>query len=451
MVIRWVPSEVRLVAYYANLMLVSSFLGLGIGAMVASRGWELFRFFAPLLAAYVVFLLLPSLLQALDLAAAAPSFLPLGAGEWRFQLAGSKGYTYLFLALIFVLNSVTFVPLGEEIGRQFHRLPALRAYSWDLGGSLAGTLFFGAFSLLHFSPILGLTLVVLLIAALGRRRHLAWNLPCCAVSLGAILLVGDRGAWWSPYYFITVTELKADLVPGPDGKGVATARRDEPAGPPHADVRTRQDPPVYNVHVNQDFYQSHGTLELERYSPGTGWNLMSKELFAQYSVPYRLTAKRDRVLVLGAGGGMDVQTAILHGAQRVDAVEIDPVIPRISNEYSAAAVYEDPKYKDKIVLHIDDARSFLQNTKDKFDMVVFGFLDSQALFSYGASLRLDGYTYTVESFRRAFGLVNEGGALAVSFYAGRPWMLQKLAHMLEKATGIAPYIYFDKWKAVMVV
>ena len=30
MVIRWVPSVVRLVAYYANLMLLSSFLGLGI-------------------------------------------------------------------------------------------------------------------------------------------------------------------------------------------------------------------------------------------------------------------------------------------------------------------------------------------------------------------------------------------------------------------------------------
>ena len=32
MVIRWVPSVVHLVAYYANLMLLSSFLGLGAGA-----------------------------------------------------------------------------------------------------------------------------------------------------------------------------------------------------------------------------------------------------------------------------------------------------------------------------------------------------------------------------------------------------------------------------------
>lgn len=40
MVIRWVPAVVRMVAYYANLMLISSFLGLGLGAMIAPRGLE---------------------------------------------------------------------------------------------------------------------------------------------------------------------------------------------------------------------------------------------------------------------------------------------------------------------------------------------------------------------------------------------------------------------------
>ena len=42
MVIRWVPSVVHLVAYYANLMLLSSFLGLGAGAMASGRRWNLF-------------------------------------------------------------------------------------------------------------------------------------------------------------------------------------------------------------------------------------------------------------------------------------------------------------------------------------------------------------------------------------------------------------------------
>src|SRR3954464_2523611 len=58
MVIRWVPSVVRLVAYYANLMLLSSFLGLGIGAIASARKWRLFSWFPVLLAIDIGALLL---------------------------------------------------------------------------------------------------------------------------------------------------------------------------------------------------------------------------------------------------------------------------------------------------------------------------------------------------------------------------------------------------------
>ena len=53
MLIRWVPAVAKIVAYYANLMLISSFLGLGMGALVARRGGRLFRWFPLLLAVTV--------------------------------------------------------------------------------------------------------------------------------------------------------------------------------------------------------------------------------------------------------------------------------------------------------------------------------------------------------------------------------------------------------------
>src|SRR4051812_12153468 len=58
MVIRWAPSVVRLVSYYGNLMLISSFLGLGIGAMVAGKRARLLNLFGMLLLAEVLLLLL---------------------------------------------------------------------------------------------------------------------------------------------------------------------------------------------------------------------------------------------------------------------------------------------------------------------------------------------------------------------------------------------------------
>src|ERR1700758_2766936 len=56
MVIRWEPAVVRLIAYYANLMLISSFLGLGIGAMIGKTRKSLFGWLPALLLINVVFL-----------------------------------------------------------------------------------------------------------------------------------------------------------------------------------------------------------------------------------------------------------------------------------------------------------------------------------------------------------------------------------------------------------
>ena len=50
---------------------------------------------------------------------------------------------------------------------------------------------------------------------------------------------------------------------------------------------------------------------------------------------------------------------------------------------------------------MDDARAFLKKTRDKYDLVVFAFLDSTTLLSGFSSLRLDNYVYTVESFSDA--------------------------------------------------
>ncbi len=431
MVIRWAPSELRLIAYYANLLLVSSFLGLGIGALLTARDWRLFRFF-PLFLAASVFLLLCS----------AAVKLPGGSGEWRFATGGNHLSSYLLLVLVFLLNALTFVPLGEEIGREILRQPPLRAYSWDLAGSLAGTLCFGLFSFVRFSPLLGIALVMGLILLVSTPRQRWWALPVFGLILAALALNHRSPTLWSPYYFITINENDARATLGSSQAQMV----DRPIAAPPPEVRTMRDPPIYTVRVNQDFYQMHGSVDLARYVPG-GWrHQLITQTLTQYTVPYHLIKPPVRVLVLGGGGGMDVETALLQGAQHVDVVEIDPVLPALSNRFSSSAPYRDPR----VVLHIDDARAFLQRNHDQFDLVAFGYLDSQALFSYGASLRLDGYIYTVESFRQAYASVRENGVMAVWFFAGSDWMAQKLVQMVEHATGLVPLVYVRGPKVVIV-
>lgn len=53
-----------------------------------------------------------------------------------------------------------------------------------------------------------------------------------------------------------------------------------------------------------------------------------KEYFYQW--PYMVFGNSfDDVLILGAGSGTDVAASLMHGAKRVDAVEIDPAILRL--------------------------------------------------------------------------------------------------------------------------
>src|SRR5437764_3600527 len=52
--IRWLPAYVRLLSYFSNFILLASFLGIGVGCLLASRRRNLFALFPPLLGAVVL-------------------------------------------------------------------------------------------------------------------------------------------------------------------------------------------------------------------------------------------------------------------------------------------------------------------------------------------------------------------------------------------------------------
>jgi hypothetical protein len=422
MVIRWAPAVVRVVNYYANLMLISSFLGLGIGALLASRRRDLLHLFPLALLGDVL------VLRACRLAT-----LPGSEAEVRFFAASPTAAAYLALLGVFVANTLLFVPLGQRVGRLFAALPNLSAYAWDLGGSLAGSVVFGVFALFRFSPVLGMAAVVASSLALAPRRDRVWQLAAGVLAVWLVADATDRRAVWSPYHYVTVH----------DESGRAVSE-------PVPDLATRLDPPRYVVRVNQDFYQLHATLDPRRYRAGAERARTMRSLAVQYMVPH-LAAGRGRsgrVLVVGAGGGADVEAALLAGARHVDAVEIDPQIVRLSHRFNASRVYDDPR----VTVTVDDARAFLRRCRSRYDVVAFGFLDSQGLSSSLANIRLDGFVYTSEGLRSAWQLVDEGGVLAISFFpSGRGWLAAKLVAMARLATGREPAVFSDGAKVIALV
>jgi spermidine synthase len=61
----------------------------------------------------------------------------------------------------------------------------------------------------------------------------------------------------------------------------------------------------------------------------------------------------------------------------VDAVEIDPVIQYLGNSLHPERPYE----ASKVQITIQNARAFLSQTKEKYDIILFALLDSHTQFS----------------------------------------------------------------------
>jgi spermidine synthase len=146
-----------------------------------------------------------------------------------------------------------------------------------------------------------------------------------------------------------------------------------------------------------------------------------------------------RVLVIGAGSGNDVAAALLNGATHVDAVEIDPVIADIGRRRNALAPYADPR----VTLIIDDGRAMLTRAQPGYDLIIFALTDSLVKLSSVSTLRLENFLFTRESVRRAFALLAPDGDLYLYNTYREDWLVEKIGHLMQEATGVAPVAVKD--------
>lgn len=406
LIIRYLSTEIRIFTNLKNLPLVASFFGIGLGMLL---GKPTRRMRAVLPAAAALLFLVTRFAQQLHL-----SF---GDLSWEYSIGSAGGtWTRLFAVARFLVVAlgycgliiVFFAMLGGFVGHYLKEMPSLKGYGINLAGSLAGLVGFSCLAFLHLGPAWWLLFGFALLVPLIPRDRL--TIIMFAIILGAVA-VPEARTFWSPYNRIDLIEIPP------------------PAGWPHASA--------YSLVANHSWYQWLVDLSpefLRRY-PQVEPN---RTTVPYYELPYRFVPHPKNVLILGAGTGNDVAGALRHGAEHIDAVEIDPVIIEIGQKYHPEHPYDSPR----VTVYADDARSFLGKTKTKYDLIVFAFLDSTTLMSSFSSLRLDNYVYTVESFQNAKAVLADQGSLVLTFATGRNFATDRLYATLGTAFGIPPAAYF---------
>lgn len=379
--IRWPAENNIYLRYLTNLVLLASFLGVGVGFLRADAKRDLFRYAPVALALFALFVVLFPVQQGRS------GDVPVLRG-----LAGLPALpVWLSLPLIFAGSAVVMALIAEGVARTFRTFEALQAYRLDVLGSIAGIVGFSMLAFLGMRPVVWISLACVgFLLVLDRPIR-----PTQVASLAGVTLIFAANSLsahdaWSPYYKVTTIE---------SGDGRIALR------------------------VNGLPHQSMYPLEL----------LRNQQPFYDYAYAHLPPGPLDRVLVVGAGSGNDVAVALEHGARHVDAVEIDPVLLARGMSMHPENPYGDPR----VVPHIDDGRAFLERTRGLYDLIVFALPDSMTLVSGQAGLRLESYLFTAEAFETVRERLKPDGVFSMYNYY-RPDVFERYASTLSTAFGGEP-------------
>jgi SAM-dependent methyltransferase len=403
--IRWFAATVVFLTFFTNIVLLASFLGMSVGLLAARRAQNLVRTSLPL--ALVAF--------------AAAIALNLAYWEWAEQLTvsvghqrGSPGLVYFgtefrpadpsrwvlpmwaVAGTFFALIAVTFVGLGQIMGRAFDAIPdRVRAYSIDIAGSLTGIAAFALMSFLELPPTVWFVpILALMLYFAGWRRPV--QLAAAAASY-ALVAVGSHALTaqgteisWSPYYKVSYA-------------------------------------PATQVISTNDI----GHQEM----------LPTGQRGPAYLLPHLLNrdaggAPFEDVMIIGAGSGNDIAAALRAGAKRIDAVEIDPRINRLGRRHHPEKPFADPR----VTVYLDDGRSFARRTGRKYDLAVYALVDSLVLHSGYSSLRLENFLFTREAFEDVKRTLKPDGVFAMYNFYRQGWVVGRLAQTAEEVFGTQPIV-----------
>jgi hypothetical protein len=117
--------------------------------------------------------------------------------------------------------------------------------------------------------------------------------------------------------------------------------------------------------------------------------------------------------VIGVGGGRDVACAVGFGQKSVIGIEVNPIF---INDLLKGRMRKFTKLADlpQVRFVVDDARSYLARSKEKFGLIQMSLIDTWAATGAGAFSLTENGLYTVEAWKIFLDRLDDGGIFTVS-------------------------------------
>jgi len=145
-----------------------------------------------------------------------------------------------------------------------------------------------------------------------------------------------------------------------------------------------------------------------------------------------------KVLIIGPGGGRDVLTALVFNQRKIYPIEVNYDIIKIVKEKFGDFTHHLYNYPN-VHLKVDEARSFITNSKEHFDIIQASLIDTWAASSAGAFVLTENNLYTKEAFIEYFYHLSSDGILTMS-----RWFIEKNPYEAMRLVALGA----ESWRSV---
>ncbi|CAL1240485.1 hypothetical protein [Candidatus Methylocalor cossyra] len=143
---------------------------------------------------------------------------------------------------------------------------------------------------------------------------------------------------------------------------------------------------------------------------------------------------RERVAVIGVGGGRDVLSAAVFGSRDITAVELNPVFVELLTERPGFADFSRLNQLKGVNFVVDEGRSWFARTERSFDLIQMSLIDTWAATGAGAFSLSENGLYTVEAWKIFLKRLTPQGVYSVSRWYS-PKDPSETGRMLSLATA----------------